>query len=41
MSTQFGLMTDGTLDIYGINQEVVCVRYVDDGNAPVYITDSA
>ncbi|XP_068205181.1 uncharacterized protein [Palaemon carinicauda] len=30
MSTQFGLITDGTHDIQGNEQEAVCVRYVDD-----------
>ena len=30
MSTQFGLITDGTQDIQGNEQEAVCVRYVDD-----------
>jgi len=30
MSTQFGLVTDGTQDIQGNEQESVCVRYVTD-----------
>ena len=30
MSTQFGIIIDGTQDIQGNEQESVCVRYVDD-----------
>lgn len=30
LSTQFGIITDGTQDIQGNEQEAVCVRYVDD-----------